>query len=257
MEATLPAKRRWPLGLLVGLLTAIATAFAIIPVADWVMEMHHVSSMEGGRACAVVALWMPAAGLVGFIMGFVVTLLVRRDGFVGYLIPQGIALLAAGLGIAAAAGVGYATANHPPLLNGQPLALQIEVQVPAKGRTIEALKAQDFSVALLSNSDARYADLRWAEAMQTNDIIRVAAWVPLNSTDAGRQISVGINDEDRQLFVVVRAGAPKKIDEEWSEWTAPRTTFSGAKPEPNDQYLVRYRVRFANEYSPTPTATEE
>ncbi|MDQ6860062.1 MAG: hypothetical protein M3032_02770 [Verrucomicrobiota bacterium] len=246
-------KRRWPLALLVGFITAVAAAFAILPVADWVMEMHHVSTMEGGRACAAVALWMPVSGLVGFVMGVVATLLVRRGGFVGYLIPQGLALGGVVLAIAAAAGIGYATADHPPLLDGKELALEIEVQAPAKGRSVEALKAQDFSVALLSSSRGNYADLRWIDALQSGDSILVTAFATMKTSDAGRQISVGTANENRQLFTVMLPASPKKIDEEWSEWTPPRTTFTGSKPAPNDQYLVRYRVRFAAEYSPTPS----
>lgn len=247
-----PKRRRWPIGLLVGFVTALVAAFAIIPIADWAMEMHHVSTMEGNRACAVVALWMPGSGFVGFVLGFIVPLLVRRGGFLGYLIPQGLALLAAAAAVGVTAVISYATAIHAPLLDGRELALEIEVEAPAKGRSIEALKAQDFSAALLTRAEGTYADMRWADAVQTDDTIRVTGWAPMRSTDAGRQISVGVNGENRQLFVVMRTRAPKKIDEDWSEWETPRTTFSGSMPAPNDQYRVRYRVRFANEYSPTP-----
>ncbi|MDQ6939930.1 MAG: outer membrane protein transport protein [Verrucomicrobiota bacterium] len=45
------------------------------------------------------------------------------------------------------------------------------------------------------------------------------------------------------------------IDETWSEWEPPRERFDGSKPATGDQYQVRYRVRFAGEYSPTPRPT--
>ena len=73
--------------------------------------------------------------------------------------------------VAATAGIGYATADHAPLIDNQELALDIEVKVPAKGRSIEQLKEQDFSVALLADRDARYADMRWSDTVNNGDTI--------------------------------------------------------------------------------------
>lgn len=248
--------RRWPIALLVGLINAIAAAIAVMPIADWVMAMHHVSTMEGGRACAVVGIWMPLAGLAGFISGFAVTLLIRRAGFIGYVLAQIAALAMAGIILGAAAAIGYTTADHPPLLQGKKLALEIEVQVPAKGRSVEALQAADFSVALVvSVSDRNYSDLRWVDAVKSNESIFVTAWAPLHSSNAGREITVGVEGENRQIFNVMLPAVPKKTESEWSEWTTPRQRFDGSKPAAEDQYLVRYRVRFADEYSPTPSPT--
>ena len=113
------------------------------------MKMHNVSAMEGGRGCAVISLWMPLTFLAGFIGGFFVTLGIKRTGFAGYLICQGAALALVAILLGAAAGIGYATADHPPLIDGQNLALEIEVQVPAQGRSIEELRAVEFEVALV------------------------------------------------------------------------------------------------------------
>jgi hypothetical protein len=250
--------RRWPLGLLVGVINGIVVAAAIAMIADWVMEMHHVSNMEGGRACAVIAIWMPLAFCAGFISGFVVSLVIARGGFVGYLIRQGAALAIAALVVGAVAGIGYATADHPPLLDGKNLALEIEVQAPAKGRSVEDLQAADFGVALVvSASDRSYSDMRWVDAVESNETIFVTAWAPLNSRDAGRLITVGVEGENRQIFNVALPSSPKKIEDEWSEWTPPRGRFDNSKPAPEDQYLVRYRVRYATEYSPTPAPMRE
>ncbi|MDQ6622058.1 MAG: hypothetical protein M3Y86_01050, partial [Verrucomicrobiota bacterium] len=61
--------------------------------------------------------------------------------------------------------------------------------------------------------------------------------------------------ENRQIFNVLLPASPKKVGDDWSEWTAPTQRFDGSKPAPADQYLVRYRVRFGDEYSPTPPPT--
>lgn len=248
--------KRWPIALLVGLVTAFAGAVLCVPVADWAMEMLHVSNMEGGRGYAMVCLWIPLSIVVGFAVGFGVSFLVKRGGFAGYAIRQGLALLIIAFLIVCAGGLAYETADHPPLINEQNLALEIELRVPTKGRSIEELKAVQFTIALVvSASDRSYSDLRWSEATRTEEFITVPAWATLNSKNAGREITAGINGESRQIFDVLRTASPKKIDEAWSEWTPPRERFDGSKPAPDDQYLARYRVRFAAEYSPTPTPT--
>jgi hypothetical protein len=254
--APLPAAakvRRWPMALLVGVITAILSACAITPIADWITTMHHVSNMEGGRGCLIIIVWIPLGALLGIVVGFITTLLVRQSGFLGYVIPQAIAIGVCMIVLGAVAGIGYASADHPPLIEGKELALDIQVQTPANGRSIEQLKAADFSVALtVSASDRAYADLRWSDAVESEGKIIVPAWARLNSRNAGREITVGAQGEDRQIFTVMLTASPKKTTDEWSAWETPRETFSGKKTEPNEQYRVRYRVRFAEEYSPTP-----
>src|SRR3954451_16065862 len=163
-----PAKeRRWLIGLLVAFITAIAADFAVVPVAEWAMEMHHVSNMEGGRGYAIMCAWIPFAFIVGSVTGFVVSLLLSGRGFVGFLRRLGVSLAVVVVLITLCAGLSYVSVDHPPLINGQELALEIEVEVPAKGRTVEQLKTADFQVALVvTNTDRSYCELRWAEARE-------------------------------------------------------------------------------------------
>src|SRR4051812_47975512 len=87
-----PKAKRWPVALLVAFLTGIAGAIIAAPVSDWAMEAHHVSQMEGGRACAVIVFWMPLGFIAGFVIGVVVSLTLKRSGFAGYALKQGISL---------------------------------------------------------------------------------------------------------------------------------------------------------------------
>ncbi len=245
------------MALLVALISGIVGAALCAPVADWAMQEHHVSNMEGGRAYAVICLWIPLAFIIGAIVGVVVSLQIKRVGFGGYFLKQLIALVIVALLVGVGAGISYATSDHPPLVDGQNLALQIEVRVPAKGRSIEDLKKAEFDIALsVSASDRAFSEMRWAEATQSNEFITVPAWAYLNSRNAGREITAGVKDESRQVFSVMRRASPA-IDETWSEWAPPRERFDGSKPAPEDQYQTRYRVRFADEYSPTPRPTPE
>lgn len=249
---TTTADKRWPIALLVGFVSAVVSVPLCVWLADWAMRAHHVSNFEGGRAYAVIFCWVPPGFTVTLAAAFFVALQIKRRGFAGYLLKQVVGILVAMLIIAAAGGIGYATADHPPLIDGKNLALQIEVRVPANGRSVDDLKKAGFEVALVvSTSDRNYADLRWAEATQSNEFIVVPAWANLNSRNAGREITVGVKDENRQIFNVMRRASPD-IDETWSDWEAPRERFDGSKPARQDAYQVRYRVRFAEEYSPTP-----
>ena len=245
--------KRWPMALLVALVTGVCGAVLAVPVSDWAMEAHHVSTREGGRACAAVGFFAPLAFIAGSVVGFTCGLLLGGSGLAGYLKRQAIALLAiAGL-VCAVAGIAYASADHPPVIHGKTLALDIEVRVPTYGESIEELKANGFSVALLvSASDRDYADMRWSEATRTEEFITVPAWAQLRSRKAGREITVGIEGENRQIFDVGRPASPKSIDDAWTEWLPPRSLFDGTKPSAEHQYFVRYRVRFETEYSPTP-----
>jgi hypothetical protein len=248
--------RRWPVALLVAFITACAGAALAAPISDWAMEAHHVSTMEGGRACAVIAIWMPLAFIVGFAIGFTIGMVSKRPGFAGFLLKQGISLAAVAALVLTVGGLSYAAADHPPLIDRRALALEMQVRVPAKGRSVAELQAQELDVALVvSASDRSYSDLRWAEATQSDEFIIVPAWARLKSRNANREITAGVKDENRQIFNVLRRASPKEIDEAWSEWTPPKQRFDGTKPSLEDQYLVRYRVRFAAEYSPTPTPT--
>ena len=251
-----PKERRWPIALLVAFISAIIAVVAVVPIAEWGMEDHHVSTMEGGRGYAMLFCWMPLALAVAFLTGFVVSLMTAGRGFAGYLKRQGIALGVLTLLFGLAAALSYATAEHPPLIDGKALALEIEVRVPAKGRTIAELRAQGFDVALaVSASDRHYSDMRWSEAMQTDAFIIVPAWARLHSRNADRQITAGFRGMDRQSFNVLLGASPKQVDEAWSEWTGADQRFDGSKPAPDEQYFARYRVRFADEYEPTPAPT--
>ncbi|MDQ6939204.1 MAG: hypothetical protein M3119_03510 [Verrucomicrobiota bacterium] len=112
-EPATPKPKRGPVALLVGLVSGIAAAALWAPVSDWAMQEHHVSNMEGGRAYAVIGLWIPLAFIVGGIVGFAVSLQVKGLGFVGYLFKQGIAIAIVVLLVGLGAGISYEPSPTP------------------------------------------------------------------------------------------------------------------------------------------------
>lgn len=255
-EVAAATPKRWPMALLVAFVTGLFGAIIAVPVSDWAMEAHHVSTREGGRACAAISFFAPLALVAGAAVGFACGLLLGGSGWAGYLKRQGVALPAIGAIVCAVGGISYASADHPPVIDGKTLALEIEVRVPTYGQSIEELKADGFAVALVvSASDHDYCDIRWSDATRTEKFITVPAWAPLTSRNARRELTVGIEGENRQIFSVMLPASPKLIGDAWTEWLPPRGTFDGTTPSPEVQYFVRYRVRFETEYSPTPYPT--
>ncbi|MEO5720367.1 MAG: hypothetical protein ABIR71_02725 [Chthoniobacterales bacterium] len=129
-EESTAKRKRWPIALLVAFLTALAGAALAIPVSDWAMQAHQVSSFEGERAYGVVCVFLPLAFLVGGSVGFWIGMALGGSGFTGYLKRQGVALAVIVALVLAVGGWSYAIANHPPLVDGKALALEIEARVP-------------------------------------------------------------------------------------------------------------------------------
>jgi hypothetical protein len=212
------------------------------------MEIHHASHFEGSSDFGVVFIWMPLAAIIGFLIGFGISFSTRRRGFPGYAYRQGIALVAlAGL-IALGGGIAYATADHPraPAIDGKPLALEIELRVPANGRTVEQLQAVGFAARVDADRDyVPDSSLLWSRAVRTDEFITVPMWAALHSETRAREIAVWDAHESWHTFKVAVPGSPQKIDEQWSDWIV---AVSPATDNEQRQVLechARYRVRFA------------
>jgi hypothetical protein len=212
------------------------------------MKIHHASHFEGSSDFGVVFIWMPLAAIIGFLIGFAISFSTTRRGFSGYAFRQGIALLAITGLIAFGGGIAYASVVRPraPTIDGKPLALQIELRVPANGRTIEQLRATGFDARVDEDpDDVSNASPIWRQAVRTDEFITVPMWENLHSITKRRQIPAWDAHESYHYFKVEVPASPQKIDEEWSDWIV-----SVVPPTANNQSKVlechaRYRVRFA------------
>jgi MFS family permease len=108
----------------IAFLTAIAGGILSVVASLYLTELYHVSNFEGGRGMLIFFALAPLGLVVGFIIGLVIALRSRGSGFGGFATPQGIAV-----GLAAVvAGILYLAADHPPKLDGKPLALEFELK---------------------------------------------------------------------------------------------------------------------------------
>src|SRR5439155_7092728 len=84
-------------------------------------KLAHVPEMEGQRAMTVFFLCVPLGILVGLVIGITVSILVRRQGSVGFLIALAWSLLIV-CGIAGlVGGVPYLLSDKPPQIDGRRL----------------------------------------------------------------------------------------------------------------------------------------
>jgi MFS family permease len=114
----------------IAFLTAIVGGILSVVASLYLTELYHVSNFEGGRGMLIFFALAPLGLLVGFIIGLVVALRSRGTGFGGFAKAQGIALgIAIGLA-AVVSGILYLAADHPPKLDGKPIALEFELKIP-------------------------------------------------------------------------------------------------------------------------------
>ena len=114
----------------VALLTAIVGCVLAFFVGDYLTKLGHMSNMEGGRGMFVVIACAPLGILVGFVIGIVSSLLVRRQGAAGFFIAQGWSLLIVCALAGLLVGVPYLLSDKPPRIGGKGLSLEFELRVP-------------------------------------------------------------------------------------------------------------------------------
>src|SRR6266566_6692483 len=110
--------------ILIALLTAVAGAVLSVVASLYLTELYHVSDFEGERGMLIFFALAPLGLIVGFLIGLVVALRSRGTGFGGFAKAQGIALGVAVAPTAIISGILYLAADHPPKLDGKPLALE-------------------------------------------------------------------------------------------------------------------------------------
>ena len=142
----------------VAFLTAIAGAVLSVVASQYLTELYHVSNFEGGRGMLIFFALAPLGLTVGFIIGLIVALRSRGTGFGGFAKAQGIALgIAIGLA-AVVSGILYLAADHPPKLDGKPLALEFELKIPPALKLPVQPSVQTLHASLYANDrDNRYA----------------------------------------------------------------------------------------------------
>jgi hypothetical protein len=231
----------------VGLFTAAVGCFLGFFVGDYLTRLAHVPEMEGQRGMTIVFLCAPLGILAGLVIGIVSGLLVRRQGFAGFLIAQGWSLLiicgVAGLLI----GVPYLLSDKPPRIDGKRLELQFELRAPATFKIPDQPDGYGIRVSLYTdNRQSRFAFIDWNSITKNAEHVTIPGNVPLLTHSKSRSLLASIgNEPGASQFIDLKTlpAAPRKENETWSDWTL-ATQRADLTPVPETERIaVRYRVR--------------
>ena len=180
----------------VAFLTAIAGGILSVVASLYLTGLYHVSNFEGGRGMLIFFALAPLGLIVGFTIGLVVGLRSRGAGFGGFAKAQGIALgIAIGLA-AVVSGILYLAADHPPKLDGKPLALEFELKIPPALKLPVQPSVQTLHASLYANDrDNRYALLDYDKIASRDGFVFVPGKASLLSQTFNRDLLVSIENE--------------------------------------------------------------
>ena len=230
----------------VALLTAIVGCVLAFFVGDYLTKLGHMSNMEGGRGMFVVIACAPLGILVGFVIGIVSSLLVRRQGAAGFFMAQGWSLLIVCALAGLLVGVPYLLSDKPPRIGGKGLSLEFELRVPQQFSIPDTPSGDSVRVSLYSgNRETTYAFIDWASIERAPEGAIIPGRVQLLDHNPARSLFAVVgNDPMAGQFITLKLPSnPRPEDEQWSDWIR-ATQHANLGPVPEAaQFSARYRVR--------------
>jgi hypothetical protein len=234
---------------LMGLFTGSVGCLLAFFVGDYLTRLAHVPEMEGQRGVTVIFLCVPLGILAGLVIGIIFSILVRRQGLVGFLIAQGWSLLIVGSFAGLLVGIPYLQSDERPRIDGKRLELQFELRTPARFKIPDQPDGYSIRVSLYTdNRQSRFAFIDWSAITKNAEHITIPENVPLLTHSKTRSLLTSIgNEPDASQFIELKIPpAPGKQNETWSEWIfATQRANLSPVPEP-ERFAVRYRVRTAD-----------
>lgn len=234
----------WKIALLVALLTGIITALVTAPVADRVTQRHGVSDFEGGRGMAIAFVLIPAGFIGGFLLGLLGSKLVHAVEWAQFWKALWLSIVLGQAGLWGIAGLSLLPIPRPPLLDGEALALEVEVSVPLARVTPGARDPNGIRLSLYAgDKDNHYADIDRQRFREVNGMLVVTALAGLNSTPPFRTLSFHI--EDHTWLAYDLNGLPPVPTAKDLAWSVPsplRDAREAGREAAVSDVFLRYRV---------------
>ena len=234
----------WKIALTVALLTAVVTAIVTAVVAYKVAGLHGMSDFEGKRVVTVAMLFVPAGLVGGFLLGLLGSKLVGAVDWAQFWKAAGLSIALGQVALWGISGLSLLGIPRPPLLDGQALALEVEVMVPKARITPRSLKPDQIRLSLYAGpKDNAYATIDRSRFLEVDSTLIVHALATLNSQAYGRTISFHIGEGTWLAFDLDEL--PAKPTAQNFEWTTPKplrdAQVAGGQSTLSD-VLLRYRV---------------
>jgi len=232
--------------LFIALITAFVGCVLAFFVGDYLTRLAQVPEMEGQRGMTVFFLCVPLGIAAGLVIGIVSAIVVRRQGFAGFLVAQGWSLLIV-CGLASLlAGVPYLLSDKPPTIDGKHLELQFELRAPATFKIPDQPDGYSIRVCLYTdNRQNQYAFIDWNGITKDAEHATVPGHVPLLTHSKTRSLLASLGNEPvASQFIELRIPpSPRKEDETWSDWIFATQRADLSSVSDPDRMALRYRVR--------------
>jgi hypothetical protein len=232
--------------LFIALFTAFFGCILAFFVGDYLTRLAHVPEMEGQRGMTVFFLCVPVGILAGLVIGIISSVLIRRQGFAGFLIAQGWSLLIVCAFAGLLAGVPYLLSDKPPRIDGKRLELQFELRAPLTFKIPEKPDGYSVRVSLYTdNRQSRFAFIDWNSMQRGAENLTIPGNVPLLTHSKSRALLASIGDEPAasQFIELKIPPAPRKEDEAWSNWIFATQRADLSPVSEAERMALRYRVQ--------------
>lgn len=234
----------WKIALVIALLTAVVTALVTIPVADRMTKIHGVSDFEGKRGMVIAFLFIPAGLFGGALLGLLGAKLMHATEWSHFWKAAGASVAMGQVVLFGIAGLSLLSIPTVPKIEGQRIALEVEVHVPLARITERAWDANQIRLSLFASSkDNEFAFIDRARSVERDGMLLVTAVAELNSVAHGRSISFHIEESTWLAFDLnALPASPTTADMEWTALKPLRDAKDATSTSVISDVQLRYRV---------------
>ncbi|MGQ0646855.1 MAG: hypothetical protein ACT4P7_04750 [Gemmatimonadaceae bacterium] len=230
--------------LAIALITAVVGGLAGGFGGEWATRAHGMSDFEGGRGMFIVFILMPAGIIAGIIVGLIVARQVGGTGVSAYAKAQGLSLaLTAGLALLVS-GFAVWVAPETPMIDGQFLALDLQVRMPA-GRQAPRDSSTNFTILFYEpkGDHRRHAVLQFDSITVSGGREVIPGTAELNVVSRLRHVVINDGEDKHFWFDIPLRASPKSADEQWIDWWPAPGKKASNEIHGTGGFQIRYRVR--------------
>jgi hypothetical protein len=231
----------------IAVISGVAGLVGVGWLANQCVRWYHVSHVEGGAGYFVAELAL-AGALGGFVIGLVCARRAKRDGDPRF--PRGLGLgLTWVLGlVTVATGLAYGLADHPPMIDGKSLVVEVELRTPDEYPLLTESGFTPLVAVLNRGGRSRGSNVAESDAARRDGRRRIVSIVvPLETSSDHKRLWVSWSRGLTMGFSLDVPGQPTGADFTWSGWRRPSDSTRDAAWAATGidlGFSVRTRVQF-------------
>ena len=189
---------------------------------------------------------VPLGILAGLMIGIAFAILVRRQGFSGFLFAQGWSLLVVCSLAGLLFGVPYLLSDKTPRIDGKQLQLRFEFRAPSTVKIPDQSDGYSIRASLyLDNRQSEFAFIDWGAVTENAEQVTIPGRIALLTHSKSRSLlaSIGNAEEASQFIELKLPPSPRKEDETWSDWISATQRADLTLVPELERFAIRYRVQ--------------